>query len=114
MLSNISYDIAGAALFRCDGSIRAFLFSWNADACRSARLPGPVGLRPRSAAGSQKTAGLARPTEASVAVGARVCDGVVGANRLSPSPSAIVRPIGRAQSACAGFAARMARPIGFQ
>jgi hypothetical protein len=44
------------------------------------------------------------------------CDGAVGANRLSPLPPAIAGPIGRApaQSACAGFAARMARPIGFQ
>jgi hypothetical protein len=44
------------------------------------------------------------------------CDGVVGASRLSPLPSAIAGPIGRApaQPASAGVAARMARPIGFQ
>jgi hypothetical protein len=48
----------------------------------------------------------------SVAVGAVFCDGVVGANRLSPLPPAIAGPTG--WSACAGFAAPMTRQFGFR
>jgi hypothetical protein len=42
-----------------------------------------------------------------IAVKVVFCDGVVGANRLSPLPSVIAGPIGRApaQSACAGVTA---------